>query len=469
LTRINERLVFLCYQTNKICTVSVRVGDNQIFDECTIEEKYIMKQKTRFSALTAGAVAISLLLGAGTAQAAEVILDGDTVTRIENLDVVTDCCGVVTYDVDFRFDTGFNVYGQNLDGFPFVGENTEEDAFAALIAINNALDANTPVPSSAGVPSQNIYYIGVEEETQGSAGLIAAVGGEFLGGAGWEACQPPNCVAGAAVTQADLQFTYADLTEAGGPPPGTATVVAASLPSSRSVQVGNLASAVATVINTSNTTATDCSIAPQTSVPADFTYQTTDAANAPVGSPNTPADIPAGGSQNFVFGFLPTEPITPTEVQLSYDCTNSDPAPVSAVLNTLFLTASATPVADIVALAMTPTSNGILDLTGSNGSNAFSVGTVNAGSTDTITASAAAGSLPVILSICETNATGDCLSAEASSTTSSVSAGATPTYSVFVTANGTVPFDPANNRIVVMFTDAGGAVRGLTSVAVRTL
>jgi hypothetical protein len=31
-----------------------------------------------------------------------------------------------------------------------------------------------------------------------------------------------------------------------------------------------------------------------------------------------------------------------------------------------------------------------------------------------------------------------------------------------------VPFDPANNRIVVEFTDSGGVVRGSTSVAVTT-
>jgi hypothetical protein len=49
-----------------------------------------------------------------------------------------------------------------------------------------------------------------------------------------------------------------------------------------------------------------------------------------------------------------------------------------------------------------------------------------------------------------------------------VNAGFTPTYSVFATGTGTVPFDPALNRIVVTFTDAGGAVRGSTSVAVRT-
>jgi len=93
-----------------------------------------------------------------------------------------------------------------------------------LLAINDALDDNDPVPSSAGDPSQDIYYIGVEAETEGPAGLIAALGGEFLGAPGWEACQPPNCIAGAAVLEADLQLTYADFTEASAVVPVPAAV-----------------------------------------------------------------------------------------------------------------------------------------------------------------------------------------------------------------------------------------------------
>ena len=73
-------------------------------------------------------------------------------------------------------------------------------------------------------------------------------------------------------------------------------------------------------------------------------------------------------------------------------------------LNTLLLSASATPVPDIVALAATPTADGIVDLPGTNGSNAFAVSTVNVGSTATITASARTSvTLPLVMSICETN------------------------------------------------------------------
>src|SRR5262249_1133388 len=71
-------------------------------------------------------------------------------------------------------------------------------------------------------------------------------------------------------------------------------LLAAVLPSSRSVQVGAQATAFATIINTGTSTATGCKIAPGTAVSASFDFQTTNSAtNAVTGTPNTPVDIPA--------------------------------------------------------------------------------------------------------------------------------------------------------------------------------
>jgi hypothetical protein len=52
--------------------------------------------------------------------------------------------------------------------------------------------------------------------------------------------------------------------------------------------------------------------------------------------------------------------------------------------------------------------------------------------------------------------------------TTTIGASETPTFAFFVTGTGTVPFDPAVNRVFVRFKDAGGITRGSTSVAVRT-
>ena len=157
-------------------------------------------------------------------------------------------------------------------------------------------------------------------------------------------------------------------------------VVAAVLPSSRSVQVNTPAAAFATVINTGQAMATGCSIAPFTSLPASFVYQTTDpATNQVTGLPNTPANIAPGAAQSFVFAIVPTSYITPIDVQFSFDCTDTDPAPISVGLNTLLLSASNTSVPDIVALAVTLSNDGIVNIPGPNGAEAFAVATVNVG------------------------------------------------------------------------------------------
>jgi hypothetical protein len=75
----------------------------------------------------------------------------------------------------------------------------------------------------------------------------------------------------------------------------------------------------------------------------------------------------------------------------------------------------------------------------------------------------------VAVSLCQTDpGTGACLAAPSSTVSATIDAGATPTFGVFVTGGGTVPFDPAQNRVFVRFKDAGAVTRGATSVAVRT-
>lgn len=257
--------------------------------------------------------------------------------------------------------------------------------------------------------------------------------------------------------------------------PSSVPLASSLLPTSRSVQTGTPATVFATIINAGTETATDCRIAPVNFLPVAFSYQTTDpATNALTGTPDTPVDIdPNNGLQTFVLSLTPSAAISPADVEFAFACTNSAFAANFPGVNSLLLSASDTPVPDIVALSATPTGDGIVALAGDTGANAFAVATVNVGSLDTITASADTGTatnLPVTLSICESDpATGACLAAPAPSVTTTIAAGATPTFSVFVTGTGTVPFDPAANRIFVRFNDAGGVTRGSTSVAVQTL
>lgn len=175
-----------------------------------------MKQMKKLSVLAAGSIAIGLQLFTSMALAEEVCLEGDTVMAIKGMDVFTDQYGVIDIDVDFRYATGFEVYGSGLDNFPFTGANVEEDLFATMAAINDLLGLNQPFPDSAGQPNQNAYFIGGEEETGGGAGLVAAVGSENLAGY-WDPCTQANdCVAGATVKNASERFTYADISKASG-------------------------------------------------------------------------------------------------------------------------------------------------------------------------------------------------------------------------------------------------------------
>ena len=253
------------------------------------------------------------------------------------------------------------------------------------------------------------------------------------------------------------------------PVPGP--IVSSVLPGSRAVQVGTAASLFATIINAGSATATGCAIAPSTALDATFSYQTTDpATNAPIGSPDTPVSIAAGGFQTFVLVFTPTAAFSATTVELAFDCTNTDPAPVFPGVNTVDLLASDTPVADVIALAATASADGIARIPGDDGAVAFAVATANVGAGASIVVSTDTGTavLPVGVTVCETDpVTAACIDPPAMSVTTDIAGGATPTFSFFVSGSGTVASDPANTRIFVRFS-SGADVVGATSVAVQT-
>jgi hypothetical protein len=90
-------------------------------------------------------------------------------------------------------------------------------------------------------------------------------------------------------------------------------------------------------------------------------------------------------------------------VRFGFNCTNAALAPTVAGLNTLLRSASADPVPDLVALAVTPSGDGIVNGQ-APGAAAFSVAVANAGAGADITVTADAGPTPppVARSLCET-------------------------------------------------------------------
>jgi len=250
-------------------------------------------------------------------------------------------------------------------------------------------------------------------------------------------------------------------------------LLAAVLPASRSVEVGTTATAFATVINAGPTIAQDCELALPQNLVAEFFYQATDSStNEPIGLRDLPVAIPSGTSQSYVFGITPTEEIPVTDVALDFRCANSASAASFIGLNTLLLSASQSPGPDLIALASTLSNNGVMEMIGNNGF--FTAATINVGSAATIMASAGTGdaSLPLTLSLCETDPlTSICINPTQPSTEPvvvEVAQGASPTFAVFASSTDIIALDPAQARVFLRFKDEQGRVRGATSVAVQS-
>ena len=263
-------------------------------------------------------------------------------------------------------------------------------------------------------------------------------------------------------------------------------VVSSVLPITRSVQNGTAATAFATIINPAATgsTATGCGLRLAGTTPAQFSYQTTTPANALSGTANTPADIAAGGAQNFVFSVtsatdfadnqgLP-QASTNNETHLFVEafCSNRRSGEYTLGLNSLIFSSSPTPVPDIVALATSGDPGRVNVPTTGNFVGVFAVAISNVGAAGTITASGDTGGRALAIQnieVCPTNpATGVCTSPRAATAQLNVGANGTATFGVFVRGNGqAIANDPAQNRVFVRFNEGANA-RGATSVAVRT-
>jgi hypothetical protein len=268
---------------------------------------------------------------------------------------------------------------------------------------------------------------------------------------------------------ADPGVKFVPTTAPAGPAPSTA--VASVLPGGRSVEVGTTATVFASMINTSASALSGCQVALPGSAPAGLSmaYQTTDpTTNALTGSPNTPVAIGGNGTQTFVLSFTSSGAVTADDLALQFSC--SGQAAVTSIngLNTVDLLFSSTPIPDVIALAATATNNGIVAVP-VGGAGAFAVASDNAGADGTLTVAADTGSatLPLAVNVCETTSAGQCMAAPAASVTLDDTAGATPTFSVFINASSAVALDPANSRIFLRFKDAGGVSHGSTSVAVQ--
>ena len=259
-----------------------------------------------------------------------------------------------------------------------------------------------------------------------------------------------------------------------GPEAG-ARLAAAVLPASRSVQAGQPATVFASVLNPSDVTASGCWISPAVPFAGGFEYRETDpATNAVTGYPNALFNIAAGGARSFVVSFTPHAGAAADSLDLTlrYKCDNSDAANLLPGVNSVLLSFGANPVPDLIAIAVTPSSDGVLRIADENAAAAFATAVSNVGAAGSLTLRPE-GSGPASglrLRICETDpGSGACLAPAAETVSRAFAENEAASFAVFARGQGdAVPFAPATSRIRLVAEDADGVVRGSTSVAVRT-
>ena len=256
------------------------------------------------------------------------------------------------------------------------------------------------------------------------------------------------------------------------PSSSTVSLFAATLPASRSVQVGKTATAFATILNAGSVAVTGCQIVPITTLPASFLYQTTNpTTNVLTGSPNTPAPIAAGGSQSFLVAYGASAPQVSINAALGFSCAGVNAAPTLVGVDTLVLAFDANPVPDMIAVGLTPSNDGFSHTGGVGGTGLFAVAASNIGAATSLTARARLlnASTPLTTFVCETDpVSGQCKAAPAATVTRTINQNENSTWSAFLQATATIAPDPAHARVMFEFVDAGGVVRGSTSTAVTT-
>lgn len=253
-------------------------------------------------------------------------------------------------------------------------------------------------------------------------------------------------------------------------PIALADLVAATLPTSRSVEIGQTATAFATVINAGTENATGCRIEAAPGLDVTLSYQTTDATtNIVTGTADTPVALAAGAAQSFVLSVTPNSTFSPQHLELRYLCDGGESAVSVDGLNTLLLSSSSQPVADLVAIAQTASMDGVLDIAVDGTPSAFAAAVVNVGAATSVTAQARASfEFAGELTVCQTNAiTGECLATPATSAIVAMGTLETATFSIFVASSQSITTDFANNRLVLEFFDTEEVIRGATSVAAR--
>ncbi|MCZ7394652.1 MAG: hypothetical protein ABOK23_01155 [Candidatus Methanoperedens sp.] len=240
-------------------------------------------------------------------------------------------------------------------------------------------------------------------------------------------------------------------------------LVSSITPNSRNAQVGTPVTIFMSVINGGTATATGVSVAQASGLPVTISYQQWNG-TAFTGSSNTPVDIAAGGTANFVLTINATAAFSSSPMTFNVSGTNAAQAPISGV-NTLTISASIMPSADVIMM-----STSLAVSTAVNTPAVFAVATANVGGANatgvSLVLSVPTSITGLVTQVNQTNPTTGAIIGPATGLT--INAGAQPTFAVFLTPTVAIANDPANNRITLQLVDGSGKIIGAQSVAVST-
>jgi hypothetical protein len=244
------------------------------------------------------------------------------------------------------------------------------------------------------------------------------------------------------------------------------TLVNSILPTSRSVEVGNIATVFGTVLNGGTAPAYGVTLSMANPPSGVFSYQESNCVtNALLVGMNPSLNILAGQARCYVVFFMPSAPFASTDVHVQAQASNTSATAPLPGINTWNLRATSSPGPDMIALTTTTDFHQVA----CTGTLPFAVAMSNVGATAsqvTVTADTGSANLPITTLIQESNpVTGSIIG---DNILENVGAGQNRTVVVWVTFNGCVNFDPAAHRIFIRFKDAGNNLIGSTSTAVST-
>lgn len=253
--------------------------------------------------------------------------------------------------------------------------------------------------------------------------------------------------------------------------PANAQLFASIAPEARTgIAGGQPVTYFASAINAGSEELTNCRPSPDGFPEANFSYQTVDAANQLTGTSNTPVTIAAGATQGFLLVYFPPAAGWQGLVSARIQCDQRNSGYSPYLSGTLVVPTNGE-LPDIIAISATPSGDGVIRMNRAGGRGAMAVAAVNIGAPGNVRVRALDAQYMAGMAeftVCETNASAQCLSAPVPELIVNFARDQVRTFAVFAQGQdqGGVPFYPDILRVRLQLIDVGsGFTVGNTSAA----